>query len=289
MRRATICWALLAGLAPLAGCMDPREDFGKTYYIDGAGNWGFGVAEVAQGLQAAGYSGHVEAYLWTTSFNPAIDQVNRPAAHLRAAILTQKIQDYLSNHPGNDVNIIALSAGTGIAVWAVEALESPYRVNNLVLLGSSLSSDYDMRKAVTKIKGQVYVYYSRYDTILDGPVRMLGTIDGKMDVDAAGLVGLHPRGGGQGRIVNIGWGPQYQRYGWTGAHTDCTSEPFVRRYIAAHVMPRAGTDPSPGARAAAASEPAVSWARLPGELSSQADPFIGRQRFRPTSQVNRGG
>ncbi|HUW84952.1 MAG TPA: hypothetical protein VMZ31_19400 [Phycisphaerae bacterium] len=286
MLRATMWWAVLVGLAASAGCVDPREDFGKTYYIDGAGNWGFGVAEVAQGLKAAGYRGHVEAYLWTTSFNPAIDQVNRPAAHLRAAILTQKIQDYLRNHPRNDVNIIALSAGTGIAVWAVEALESSYRVNNLVLLGSSLSSDYDMRKAVTKIKGHVYVYYSRYDTILDGPMRVLGTIDGRMDVDAAGLVGLHPRGGDRGKIVNIGWGPQYQRYGWTGAHTDCTSEPFVRRYIAAHVMSGAEAGPVPKARAASPSIPATSWADRRWELFSQADPFRDGERFGPTSEVN---
>ena len=266
--------------------MDPREEFGKTYYIDGAGNWGFGVAEVARGLQAAGYRGHVEAYLWTTSFNPAIDQVNRPAAHLRAAILTEKIQEYLRNHPRNDVNIIALSAGTGIAVWAVEALGAPHKVNNLVLLGSSLSSDYDMRAALAKTRGQVYVYYSRYDTILDGPVRLLGTIDGKMGVDAAGLVGLHPRGGGRDRIVNIGWAPQYQRYGWTGAHTDCTSEPFVRRYIAAHVTPGTGAGPAPRAGAAWSSVPAASFAHWRWELLGQANPFVHSERLGSTSEVN---
>lgn len=232
----TVTIVALLLTAHLAGCMDPREKLGKTYYLDGAGNWGFGVAEVARGLQQAGYKGHVEAYLWTSSFNPAVDQINRPLAHLRALILTGKIQDYLRRHPHNDVNIIALSAGTGVAVWAVEALEPDYKVNNLVLLGSSLSSDYDMSKALSRIKGRVFVYYSPQDPILDGPVRILGTIDGKLGADAAGLVGLHPPGGTQGKIVNISWEPRYEVYGWTGAHTDCTSEPFVRRFIAAHVM-----------------------------------------------------
>jgi hypothetical protein len=242
-------------LSLAAGCVDPREKFGKTYYIDGAGNWGFGVAEVARGLEEAHYPGHVEAYMWTTSFNPAIDQINRPFAHLRAAIMTAKIQDYLNRFPHNDVNIIALSAGTGIAVWAVEALEPQYKVADLVLLGSSLSSDYDMSKALQRIKGRVIVYYSPHDTILDGPVRVLGTIDGKLGVDSAGLVGLRPPGGGGGKIKNIGWAPTYEQYGWTGAHTDCTSEMFVREVLSADVMPAGAGTPARAGRARRGSGP----------------------------------
>lgn len=240
-----VCGVLLVVAVGLAGCSHPREKFGKTYYLDGAGNWGFGVADVARGLENANYPGHVEAYMWTTSFNPAIDQINRPAAHLRAAMLTGKMQDYLNKHPGNDINIIALSAGTGVAIWAVEALDPSYKVNNLVLLGSSLSSDYDMRRALGRMKGRVFVYYSPHDGILEGPVQILGTIDGKMGAVAAGLVGLHPPGGAAGRIVNIGWQPGYQRYGWTGAHTDCTSEPFIRHIVSAHII---GSKPAPPAR-----------------------------------------
>ena len=61
----------------LVGCVgNPREEFGKTYYLDGAGNWGWGVAEVPQGLRSAGYQGDVEIFVWTSSLNPAIDQVN---------------------------------------------------------------------------------------------------------------------------------------------------------------------------------------------------------------------
>ncbi len=230
--------AAIASLALLAGCNDPTEQFGKTYYLDGAGNWGFGVAEVAAGLRAAGYAGHVEVYLWTMSFNPAIDQVNRPAARLRAAFLADKIQDYLRRYPGNNVNIIALSAGTGVTVWAVETLKPPAKVNNIVLLGSSLSYDYDMRRALRNIKGKVVVYYSPHDSVLEGPVRVLGTIDGKVGTDSAGMTGLHPPGGHRGKIVNIAWSPKYQRYGWTGAHTDCTSEPFVRAEISRSIVER---------------------------------------------------
>jgi pimeloyl-ACP methyl ester carboxylesterase len=228
---------LLPAVLLWAGCAGPdrlRDNFGKTYYIDGAGNWGFGVTEVARALNDAGYKGSVEAYMWTTSFNPAIDQVNRPAAHLRAAALTGKIHDYLKEYPDNDVNIISLSAGTGVGTWAVEALPNGVKINNMVLLGSSLSSTYNMTRTLEHMKGRVYVFYSSYDPILGGPVKVLGTIDGSMD-DAAGLVGLQPRPGQQGRIVNIPWRPEYAEYGWAGGHTDSTSEPFVQRFVAPYI------------------------------------------------------
>ena len=238
--RSTLILGLFGIAAVMGGCVstpDARDVFGKTYYIDGAGNWGFGVVEVARGLKAAGYPGSVEAFLWTTSFNPAIDQINRPAARMRALELKARINSYLDRYPDNDVNIIALSAGTGVAVWAIEGLDADRGINALVLLGSSLSSDYDMVKALPRIRSHVYVYYSPHDTILEGPVRILGTIDGKMGGDSVGLVGLHPPGGGEDRITNVVWSPEYESYGWTGAHTDCTSEPFVQHILAAHIMP----------------------------------------------------
>jgi hypothetical protein len=237
----------------------PGDDHGKTYYLDGAGNWGFGIADVPAGLRNANYKGNIEAYIWTSSFNPAVDQVNIPMNKMRALILTGKIEGYLRRWPNNDVNLIALSAGTGIAVWAVEGLKPPYQVNNLVLLGSSLSENYDMTKALRNIKGKVYVYYSPHDEVLGGMVRAIGTVD-RGGTESAGLGGLHPPGGGRGKIVNVGWRPEYEQYGWTGSHTDATSEPFVRRYISRHIVAAAGEDKSGPARPNAP--------RRPGQVSS---------------------
>jgi hypothetical protein len=223
----------------------PGDEYGKTYYLDGAGNWGFGLRDVPAGLRAAGYKGNVEAYIWTSSFNPAIDQINIGMNKLRARILTSKIEDYLRRYPKNNVNLISLSAGTGIAVWAVEAMSPPYKVNNLILLGSSLSADYDMRKAFQNIRGKVYVYYSPHDEVLGGIVRTIGTVD-RAGTESAGLGGLHPPGGPRDRIVNIGWRPQYEQYGWTGSHTDATNEAFVQRFISKHIID-APSDASPRA------------------------------------------
>jgi hypothetical protein len=210
---------------------------GRTYYIDGAGNWGYGVSEVTNGLQRAGYRGRVINFRWSATLNPALDQtIGRGFAKARAKKLGQEISSYLRENPGSEVNIIGLSAGTGVATWACEAIIPPAKLHNLILLGSSLSSTYDIRRALDNIAGGIYVYYSRGDLILQGPVRTLGTIDGKIGVEGAGLVGLHPRTVTTDQIHNIAWSPEYEQYGWTGSHTDGTSEPFVREILSKHIV-----------------------------------------------------
>ena len=106
------------------GCQkrSTAENFGKTYYLDGAGNWGFGASEVPGGLEQAGYHGDVELYVWTLSFNPLVDQLNIPGARLRASALARRIEDYHERYPDRKINVIALSAGTGVATWAIRSI-----------------------------------------------------------------------------------------------------------------------------------------------------------------------
>lgn len=241
MGRVTAVIVLLISLPMLGGCATSgsraAERYGKTFYLDGAGNWGFGAAEVPGGLREAGYKGNVEIYIWTTSLIPLIDQLNIPAARLRAAALADRIKSYRRRFPENKLNIIALSAGTGVATWAVESLDRDTKINNLVLLASSLSHGYDMTKALKCMTGKIYVYHSPHDEVL-AAVPLIGTIDGKRGVQSVGQVGLKTPAGFAGRIVNTPWSRKYVRFGWTGSHTDCTRKPFIRHVISKHVIDR---------------------------------------------------
>jgi len=213
-----------------------EDQFGRTYYIDGAGNWGYGVAEVPKGLQGAGYLGRVVVFPWSPFRSPALDQtLGRGAAKTRGKELAAEIVVYLKSFPGRKVNVIALSAGTGVAVWACENMAPPGKIHNLVLLGSSLSSTYDMSKALAHIEGGVFVYHSDKDAVLKLAVPLTGTIDG-CSGESAGLVGLQLASGEETRIWNIAWFPDQARLGWTGSHTSCTAEPFVRAVLAAHII-----------------------------------------------------
>jgi len=238
VRRHTAVWfgaclvVLVGGCGPQFG---PRARYGITFYCPGAGNIDFGDRGLRQGLEQAGYKGQVATVVWTVSLNPAIDQMLRLNARAGASRLARAIERYIDRYPGRPVHVVGLSAGTGVAVWALERLDEGYMVDNVVLLASSLSHTYDVSRALTHVRGKIYNYYSPYDAILTIPMKVFGTIDAKFGVDGAGAVGLHPPHGAD-RVVNIRWRPEYAQYGYNGGHTDGTSPAFVRAVLARHFI-----------------------------------------------------
>jgi pimeloyl-ACP methyl ester carboxylesterase len=238
---------LLAAGGLTAGCglsFGPRARYGITFYCPGAGNYDMGDVNIRRGLEAAGYRGQVATFLWTMSFNPAIDQIVRINPILRSRILARYIRQYREQYPDQPVHVIGLSAGTGVAMWAIEALPEGCYVDNVVLLASSLSRGFDAGKALRRIRGCIYVYYSPNDAVLSLPMRVTGTIDGVFTQDPAGLVGLYPPGGPHERIVNIPWRPEFEKLGYYGGHTDCTSPRFVQAEIAPRLMAVRRSDPA---------------------------------------------
>lgn len=242
-------WAALPTLllfAALVGCgpqYSEKAKIGVTYYCPGAGNVDFGDSGLRKGLEEAGYKGEVAAYVWTISFNPAIDQTLRLNAKLRARRLASIIESYIDEYPGRPVNLVGLSAGTGIAVWALEALDPKYKVDNVVLLSSSLWYKYDVSKALERVKNKIYVYYSPNDAVLAGPMKIFGSIDGVFGEDGAGSVGLQSRGAGS-RVVNIRWNPAWEELGYYGGHVDSTSPDFVRAVLSKHLLTAGAGQPT---------------------------------------------
>ncbi len=232
-----ISWLCVLPLLLSFGCQPGKKAaiHGITIYLDGAGNWGGGAEEIRHGLRSAGYKGLVEQFIWTTSFNPLVDQLNTVAARLRADALSGRIEEYRRLYPETHIHLIALSAGTGVATWAVEAVNEETKIDNLILLGASLSHDYDMTRALAHMNGKIYVYHSPHDSVLE-KVRVIGTIDGKRGVDSIGYVGLTAPVGLEDRVVNTAWSRDWLRYGWTGAHSDCTNAVFIQKEISRHII-----------------------------------------------------
>lgn len=233
------------------GCEEERasyfnrwERYGKVYYLDGAGNLGFGQETVPRALRAAGWRGDFESIIWTSFTGPLGDQLIRINAKLKAEDLTKKIVSYRKRHPDAPIFIIALSAGTGVATWAVENLPDDLMVDTMVFLGSSLASNYNMTRCLRHVKNKIYVFYSDRDAILTSFIPVTGTIDGSYFIQPAGIVGfkapndLSPedRRLYDEKIVNIPWRPEFERYGYAGGHTDGTNYEFVRYFIAPKLL-----------------------------------------------------
>lgn len=246
-RTASLGLSLLCLLCALAGSgctsgFTKDAQHGLVIYCPGAGNWDLGDSGIRDGLRKAGFKGQVSSVTWSVLANPLIDQTLRLNARYAGSRVARSIEKYIEKYPGKPVSLVGLSAGTGIAVWALEDLKPGYQVNNVVLLSSSLNHTYDLSSAARKVKGKIYCYYSPHDAVLAGPMKIFGTIDGVYGGTGIGEVGSKsPRG--QDRIVNVAYKQTYRKYGYFGGHTDSTAASFVEHVLAKHLVLGEGEAP----------------------------------------------
>lgn len=242
-------WGLL--LAGLPGCTwmsyigtdETGSELGRTYFVGGAGPIGHvvGTMDVPRGLRQGHYRGSIEVFAWQSVVGGTLrDQMDRTRNEDQARRLAQRIQDYLAEFPGRRVNLVALSAGTGVVAWALEALPPECRVGTVVFLGSSLSRPYDLTPALERLDGRLYCFYSSRDPILRYGVPVTGPVDRESgQADAAGLYGflLPPRAGDhtrnlyRQRLRNRPYKSAYAHYGYHGLHTDSTSPRFIAKVV----------------------------------------------------------
>jgi hypothetical protein len=248
-------WRLFTGflVVPMVGCVaGNRPDFsvygseseGKTFYLDGAGNFGVGKESIPLGLAEGGYLGRVEHFIWTTYMGPLVDQMYLEHNRREARSLARRIERYKSRWPDRPVNIVALSAGTGIAVFALEEIRQGTHVDNVVLLSSSLSAAYPMAPALDRVDGGVYVFWSPDDPILRGVVPIVGTVDrAGFGAQSAGTFGMRLPPGTPERIReryrkvhNVRWYPGPPRNMVDKVvkfnHAGTTSKAFIRELVA---------------------------------------------------------
>lgn len=228
------------------GCMSTPQNFsshGVVFYCDGAGgggitNWGPGVRK---GLKDAGFTGTYDEFPWETGLGVIADQTEAVSAkRAQARKLAALIEKYVKQDPGSPVHVMGLSAGTAIVPFALEELPDSVSVDTAVLLSGSLSSGYDMTKALRHVKGDMYVTTSQSDAILTGAVPITGSADDlKVGDDVVGVHGCHlPRGASAetrrlySKIVIIAWDPSFIKFGDAGGHTDTTNPSFIQHVIA---------------------------------------------------------
>lgn len=224
------------------------SEYGRTYFIGGAGPIGnvIGTTSVPKGLRDANYRGSTEVFAWQSVVGGTLrDQMDRERNEDQARRLAARIVAYLDEYPGRRVNIVALSAGTGVATWTLEALPANYRVGTVVFLGSSLSRRYDLTAALAKVEGHLYNFSSTRDPLLKFGLPVTGTVDREDDgAGAAGLYGfILPSEADEAtrelyrrRLRNRPYRTAYREFGNYGLHADATHEKFVSHVVAPLLM-----------------------------------------------------
>lgn len=240
-----VCALLLPGCTWLTylGTDTAGSEWGKTYYVGGAGPFGHvGTIDVPHGLRRAGYRGAIEVFGWQGVIPSTLrDQIDRSRNQEQAQRLARRIESYLRRYPGRRVNIIALSAGTGVAAWAIKALPAEFQVGTVVFLGSSLSRRHDLSAVLARVENKLYSFYAPDDPVLRYALPLAGSVDRETrGRGIAGLLGFEVPPGAdvatielyEQRLVNMPYRKHYRQYGYRGMHTDATAPSFVQSVIA---------------------------------------------------------
>ncbi|MFB3893479.1 MAG: hypothetical protein ACE15C_15810 [Phycisphaerae bacterium] len=250
---AALGLAMLAGGCAGAGGDPQRMQRGYVYYLDGAGggglnNWGGGVRD---GLLKAGYDGGGKMFRWETGLGVLADQTaSNEYKRGKAAELADQMADFHRQYPDAPITVIGLSAGTAIAVFALESLPPGVMVDNVILLSGSLSATHDLTSALGRVQGKVYITTSHRDAVLGGLLPLAGTADRDSGTNATiGIEGpeLPPGASDQTRSLYasklqvVPWKQEFARYGNNGGHTDTVAAPFIEHYIAPLVKTSSGT------------------------------------------------
>lgn len=235
---------------------------GCIFYMDGAGggtdksNYAAGVVA---GMLDAGYTGAGELVTWETGKGLIADQ-DASVAYKRAKATqaAASILKYKAQYPDAPVGILGFSAGTAEAVFALEALPESVQVDHVVLLGASISRDYDMTQALKRVK-RLYIITSTHDRMLKILMPLSGTADRKFHDPGAGIKGfVLPTGASPAtrhlyaeKIVTIHYSKEFRKDEDKGHHFDNVKEDFIRD----HVAPIFTGHPAPQSPAQSASTP----------------------------------
>lgn len=241
----TTCCVLLAaavGCDRNGGRFDTpdRKEVGLTLVLPGIEGRGYLNRGIRDGLAEGGVPTAISIYDWT--LGPAgllINQLSEARARRKGEDLAGYIMAYRTLHPDKPVYLVGHSGGCAVAVFAAESMPPGEGLDGVVLLGPSISPEYNLANALAHIDGQLVSYYSSRDSgFLGVGTTIFGTLD-REHSSSAGRVGFRMPASisadGQqqySRLKQIHWDPSMSLSGNDGGHTDWADSRFVRDYVA---------------------------------------------------------
>lgn len=211
-----------------------EADRGTIFVVGGINDVLFVTNGWRYGLKRAGLPHAVVPFRWQQGFVATLTFADlwRTAHHrASAADLAGRIRATRAVGP---VHVVAHSAGTAIAAYALEQLPPDEPATSAVLVGSALSPGYDLSAAIRGCAFGVMAVESWQDAFFLGlGTSLLGTAD-RVWTPAAGMVGFRPPGdpAAAARFHRVRWHPRFVRDGWLGGHLSVASPRFAARALA---------------------------------------------------------
>jgi hypothetical protein len=238
---------------------------GIVFVIDGAGGSGFLPFVLSRILPEAGLE--MNHFRWSAGYMRIIkDLTNRDTNRKKASELASVLRNYRLQFPEHQLHLVAKSAGTAIALWAMTELE-PLTLDRVVLLSPAVSPVFPLDDALRAARQDVYSFWSPADVFfLDWGTSLFGTADGVYG-RSAGLVGFArnrqngqlseqlpeqlpeqpseqlsellsgqlseplPEPVGTARLCEVKWAPSMISSLHVGDHSGTSMPPFIRKYV----------------------------------------------------------
>lgn len=271
--RRLLGWVSVLAVVAAAGCgasnkpymTADRMNVGLAIVLPGIEGESSLNQEVRRGLVSGGLLSAMPIYSWGRPVPLAgvlINQVDIIGNRIAAGGIAKMIVDYQKKYPDRSVYVVGHSGGGGIAVFVAEALPKDVMIDGVVVLSGSISSAYDLTKALGHCRKGILNIFTRGDVgLLIVGTTLAGNVDG-IRGPAAGAIGFDRPSArsSQKRIA------AYQKLfqleltsangGSDDAHTSTTHRGFIARYVAPWLAATAWPPPeTPGMISTAAPRP----------------------------------
>jgi pimeloyl-ACP methyl ester carboxylesterase len=220
-------------------------------HLPGIGGPRWSDRRMLAGLRDGGVQANFVIYDWT-EHDPGIDALQGYARNHREA---KKIADLIAAHaaadPDSPIYLTAHSGGCALAVWALEKLPEPVKVQTVLLIAPALSPGYDLTAALRHVEGKTFVFCSTLDVVvLYSGTKLFGTMDGVRS-PAAGFAGfVQPPSADPltyQKLVQFQYRKEWARYFDFGDHIGAMSRPFAKAVLAPLIDPGPAPSTRPGA------------------------------------------
>ena len=187
-------------------------------------------------LRQANPGWQIEIGDWAGARRGLVALLDERGNRVQATRLAERLTKLRRADPRRDIIITAHSGGAGIAVWALEQLPPDVNIDTLVLLAPALGADYDLSRALQRVRGHAFVFSSRHDRFVLGlGTRLLGTID-RAFADSGGYLGFRKPPGADDaayrRLVPMPYRPVWVNVRHDGGHVGALQPRFVEVVLA---------------------------------------------------------
>jgi hypothetical protein len=225
-----------ATLPPQAnGPLPPGSTY--IYHLPGIAGDSIFDRKWTEALTEGGAAHRVEICDWTCNHHWLAAMYCTDRHQSQAQNIADRITARRKLDPTGRVMITSESAGAGIAIYALEKLPRDVMVDDVVLVSPATSSDIDLSRALSHVRGKMYYFDSPIDVLtLCLGTKIFGTIDQKRTL-GAGLIGYHPPATADTaayneKLVEVQYDLSWSRYGYLGTHLSGMSSAFALHVVA---------------------------------------------------------